>query len=194
MSKSFNKLRFLLATAILLFPLGVSAQYLTLKTNLLYGATTTPNLGLEIGLGQKTTLDVSGGYNPFTFSNNTKFKHWLVQPEFRYWLCERFNGSFFGLHLHGGEYNIGGLNLPFGMWPELENFRYQGYFYGAGISYGYQWVLGNRWSLEATAGLGYARFHYDKYECPRCGDFIKTGDKDYFGPTKLGVTLIFVIR
>lgn len=43
------------------------------------------------------------------------FKTRLVQPEFRYWLCERFNGHFFGVHGLGGEYNIAKVKLPFGL-------------------------------------------------------------------------------
>lgn len=42
-------------------------QYLALKTNLLYDATTTPNLGLEVSMGKHFTLDVSGNYNPRNF-------------------------------------------------------------------------------------------------------------------------------
>ena len=34
------------------------------KTNALYWATTTANLGFEVGLSKKLTLDVSGNYNP----------------------------------------------------------------------------------------------------------------------------------
>ena len=40
------------------------AQKVAVKTNLLYDATTTMNLGLEIGLGKKWSLDLSGNYNP----------------------------------------------------------------------------------------------------------------------------------
>lgn len=65
-----------------------------IKTNALYWATTTPNLGFEIGLSDKFTLDLSGNYNPWTFSDSKKLKHWLVQPELRFWTCERFNGHF----------------------------------------------------------------------------------------------------
>ena len=68
-----------------------------IKTNALYWATSTPNLGFEVGLAKKITLDVSGNYNPWKFGDDRQIKHWLVQPELRYWLCERFNGSFFGL-------------------------------------------------------------------------------------------------
>ena len=34
----------------------------------------------------------------------------------------------------------------------MENYRYQGNLYGAGLSYGYQWLLSNRWSMEAVIG------------------------------------------
>ncbi|MGL5261004.1 MAG: DUF3575 domain-containing protein, partial [Bacteroides sp.] len=81
------------------------AQKAAIKTNVLYDATTTFNLGVEFGLSPKWTLDVSGNYNPWTFDNNKKWKHWFVQPEARYWLCEKFNGHFFGFHAHTGQYN-----------------------------------------------------------------------------------------
>ena len=75
-----------------------------IKTNALYWATTTANLGFEVGLSKNLTLDVSGNYNPWKFSDHKQIKHWLVQPELRYWLCERFYGHFFGLHAHYAEY------------------------------------------------------------------------------------------
>ena len=70
------KKAFLLGLA-LLFSLSMSAQHFALKNNLLYDATTTPNLGFEVGLSKKVTLDVSAGYNPFKFNDGKKLKHWL---------------------------------------------------------------------------------------------------------------------
>ena len=63
-----------------------------IKTNLLGWATASPNLGLEWGFGRKSTLNVSGSFNPFEFNEGKQWKHWLVQPEYRYWFCEKFNG------------------------------------------------------------------------------------------------------
>jgi len=54
--------------------------------------------------------------------------------------------------------------------------------------------LGNRWNLEITLGGGYARFHYEKYPCLKCSAKIGEGDKDYFGPTKGAVSLIYIIK
>lgn len=105
---------FLAACFLLVFATSIHAQeqgtktYLpkfAIKTNALYWATSTPNLGFEVALAKKLTLDVSGNYNPWKFSKDRQIKHWLVQPELRYWLCERFNGSFFGLHGHYADVN-----------------------------------------------------------------------------------------
>ena len=130
-------------------------------------------------------------------------KHWLVQPEVRWWSCTRFSGHFVGLHALGGGYNWGGM-LPWGfnsgkMFGSVKNenildHRYQGWLAGAGVSYGYHWVLGNRWGLEATLGFGYAYLDYDKYPCAKCGRKIGGESKHYFGPTKAGITLIFMIK
>ena len=40
-----------------------------IKTNALYWATSTPNLGIEVGLAKKLTLDISGNYNPWKFGD-----------------------------------------------------------------------------------------------------------------------------
>lgn len=160
-----------------------------IKTNLLYWATTTPNLGLEFGLNRNMTLDITGNYNPFILGKNRKLKHILVQPEFRYWLCERFNGHFFGVNAIYSLYNVGGIKAL-----NLDGHRYEGHLFGAGFSYGYQWVISNRWNLEATLGLGYARLIYDKYNCETCKAFQGREHKNYFGPVKAGVSFIYFIK
>lgn len=169
-------------------------QNIAVKNNVLYDLTLTPNLGIEMKLSDKSTLDISGGYNPFSLGEYRRFKHWLVQPEYRYWLCERFNGIYLGVHAHGGEFSVGGLDLPFGFLSQLEDHKYEGYFIGGGVSIGRQWVLNSRWSLEASLGLGYARFEYDKYPCAECGDKIKSGNYNYWGPTKAAISFIYFIK
>ena len=113
------------------------AQKVALKTNLLYDATSTMNLGFEFGLSPKWTLDVSGNYNPWTFSKNKKWKHWLVQPEARYWFCNKMMGSFIGFHALGGSHNIGNVDLDFKFlgtdFSKLKDYRYEGWFVGAGL-------------------------------------------------------------
>lgn len=177
---------------LLLGCLGASAQKVAVKTNLLYDVTTTLNLGVEARLAPRWTLDVSANYNPFAFADDKKMKHWLVQPEARYWLCEAFNGHFLALHALGGQFNVAGMDL--GIFPSFKEHRYQGYMYGAGLGYGYQFVLGNRWNLGLELGVGWIHADYDRYLCPRCGEWQGHGKKDYVGLTKAAVSLIYVIK
>ncbi len=163
-----------------------------IKTNLLYDATTTLNLGFEFRIGGRTSLDLSGNWNPWTFDGNRKWKHYLIQPEFRWWPKETFRRHFFGIHGHYALYNIS--NLPHGPFTEyMRDHRFEGRLAGAGVSYGYRWNFNSRWALEATIGVGYAYLDYDKFECLNCGEFIEHRTKHRFGPTKAGITLIYGI-
>lgn len=57
------------------------AQKVALKSNLLYDATTTMNLGLEIGLARKWTLDIPVNYNPWKLSDGKRLRHWGHNPK-----------------------------------------------------------------------------------------------------------------
>ncbi len=189
--------KFTIITVLLfLMVFGSTAQNVGLKTNGAYWATAvTPNLGIEMAMGRKYTLEIGAGYNPFTFSDYKKFKHWLVQPELRYWTCESFNGHFFGLHALAAEFNVGGFDWPIGRLKDIKDFRYEGYAFGGGISYGYQWPIAKRLNLELNIGAGYAYLLYDKYKCIRCGEKLEADVKDnYFGVTKAAVSLIYFIK
>lgn len=168
------------------------AQKITLKTNLLYDATATVNLGAEIGLASQWTLDVTGNYNAWNFSKGRRWRHLMVQPEARYWFCERFNGHFIGLHAHWMKFNIGNVNMPFGLWDATRDNRFEGDLYGGGFTYGHQWLLGIHWNLEAALGIGYARVIYDRYPCKSCGRKLDSGKENYFGPTKAVISLVYL--
>ncbi len=189
-----NRLIVILFCLVLTSQAMVFGQNIALKNNLLYDLTLTPNLSLEVGVGRKFTLDLQTGLNPFNFSDNKKFKHYLIQPELRYWFCERFNGLFIGAHAHGGQFNVGGLKLPFNWVPSLEDHQYEGWFVGGGVSLGYQWILGNHWNLEASLGGGYARVNYDQYKCGTCGTRLKSGNLHYLGVTKAALSLVYIIK
>lgn len=176
---------------------SAKAQNVAVKTNLLYDALLNVNAGVEVGLAPKWTLDVSGDFNGWTLSHDRRWKHWLVQPEARYWFCDRFGGHFVGVHAHGGQFNVGNLNNDIKFlgtdFSKLSDHRYQGWFVGAGVAYGYAWVLGRHWNLEGEIGIGYSYTRYDEFRCEGCG---KKTDEDkthhYFGPTKAAVNLVYV--
>ena len=166
-----------------------------IKTNLLYWATTTPNIGTEIAVGKKHTAQIFFGLNPWKQSggDQSSLRHWLVMPEYRYWFKQNFNGWFLGAHALGGQYNVGSVKLPFGLKKQLRDHRYEGWYVGGGVTAGYQWKLASRLNLETSIGVGYIYSNYDKYKCGACGEKLYSGHKNYVGPTKVALSLVYLI-
>ncbi len=162
------------------------------KTNLLYWATTSPNLGFEFTLGRRWTFDATAVYNPWEWGGDGSTRFWLVQPEFRYWFCKAFERHFVGLHGIYGQYNMGNIEVPFT--DVFDNYKYKGDAYGVGLSYGYHLPIGKRWGLEFTIGAGWVHLDYDKYSCTTCRTLVASEKKDYFGLTKAGISLVYIIR
>ena len=187
---------FLLLLLLLSAYYYAAGQKVAFKTNLIYDATATVNVGAEIGLDSKWTLDVSGNLNSWSKDSYTKWKHLIVQPEARYWFCDRFSRHFIGFHLHGGIFNVGGINtvIPILKQPvhDLSENRYQGYLCGAGAAYGFAFILSRNFNLEFEAGFGYAYLDYEKYTCIGCGRKVGEGTAHYFGPTKAALNIVYL--
>lgn len=191
------KLKFLMTLLFgILITMGVKAQNVALKTNILYDATATINLGVEVGIAPKWTLDISGNLNAWSTDQTKRWKHWLVQPEARYWFCDRFSGHFLGFHAIGGQYNVGGLknNISFLGTPykNLTDNRYQGWGVGAGVAYGYAFILDRHWNLEFELGVGYIYNGFDIFECTGCGREISHDNHHYIGLTKAAINLVYL--
>lgn len=164
-----------------------------IKTDLLYGATTlTPNIGFEMGLSTRSTLEFTWGWNQLNHerSGERKLNHGLARAEYRRWFCERFDGHFVGGHIFGAKYNIGGYGVP-GLF-EKES-RYEGWAFGAGVTYGYHLALARRWGLEFHVGVGVTWFDHTRFECVRCGTKLDRPSGVWFGPTRAGVDLVFML-
>ncbi len=173
------------------------AQKVAFKTNFVSDALLSPNVGVEVGIAPKWTLDLSGEVNLWKLSGDRQWRHTLFQPEMRYWFCDRFSGHFVGAHLLGGQYNIGGINTDFKLlgtdFGKLRDTRFQGWFAGAGIAYGYDWPLAKNWNLEAEIGIGWTYTRYDQFRCTGCGKKIKENTPhNYFGPTKIAINIEYV--
>lgn len=182
-------------TAWLAMP-AANAQDVALKTNLINDIALSPNIGVEVGLAPKWTLDMTAEMNLWKVDGRS-WKHLYFQPEARYWFCQRFSGHFVGFHALGGIYNFGKLNLPFNMLgsnlKELKDKRYQGWAVGAGVVYGYAWPLHKHWNIEAALGIGWLYTRFDSYPCQICGTKIdRNKSHNYFGPTKLSVAVEYI--
>ena len=198
----------IIAVLAFLASLGTAnAQKVAVKSNALYWATATPNLGFEFAMSDRWTFELEGGYNPWNLDTekNMKVKHWLVSPEFRYWFCNSFQGHFIGLNGNFTQFNIGGI--PFSVpsvfldltkeaqgMPDLQKSRIQGWAVGAGLTYGYAWTISRRWNMEFTLGLGWWYTEYDRFESRPCGLFQDRVARHAFGPTDLGLSFIYMIK
>ncbi len=180
-----------------LFAILCAKSQVALKTNLIDDALLNANLGIEVGLTPKLSFDMPLSLNSWTLNGDKRWKHWYAQPGVRYWFCDRFQGHFVGAHLHGGQYNIGGfdgkINLFGTDFRNLADRRYQGWFAGVGISYGYAWVLGKHWNLEGELGIGYAYSRYDEFRCNGCGSKLRENvPHNYFGLTKASINIVYL--
>lgn len=153
---------------------------------------------VEFGTRSESGAQVHHGFGAFVESldvfRQQEMAHLRVQPEYRYWICRPFGGHFLGLHASYTRFNAGGVNLPFGLLPKLEDERMQGNEWAVGLGYGYHWILSRHWSLEAELGLGYSFADFSAYECRKCGDKLEERTTHRFVPTKLSVSFIYVFK
>lgn len=182
--------------------LNLYSQNIAVKTNLLYDLTTSLNVGGEIRCNDTYSISTTISYNPWTFADNRKMKHFLIQPELRRWFDDVFVGNFIGIQTHYAQFNFGGM-LPWGFGngkmfglenPTILNNRFQGNLIGLGLSYGYQWMISPLWNLEASIALGYAYLNYDRYGQAKGAPRIEKSHANYVGPTQIGISLIYFIQ
>lgn len=179
----------LLAAILAVMSIPAFSQTTSLKNNLLYDATLTPNIGIEQKIDSLSTVQLFYGLNPWRLSDTKRLRHWSLMPEYRRWLKEPFLGHFFGIHALGGEFNIAGI----GPTASIRDYHYEGWYVGGGLTYGYAWRLAEHWNLEAAIGLGYVHLAYDKYENEECGLLLDSRHKNYVGPTKLALNIAYLI-
>ena len=163
--------------------LSAHAQRISVKTNALYWAVATPNIGAEFRLNRHFTLGIEGLANKLKVGSKLNSRVVAVTPEVRYWFSIRPQaGHFVGLMGMGTDYDV-----------TLKNKVYKGTAIGGGVTYGYSFVLGRHWSLEATAGVG--RLHVrDLNHAAYEAEPKETKSSIKFAPLKLGVSFVYIIK
>ena len=171
------------------FPMNTTEnrrRVIAVKTNLLFVAALTANLGFEAELWPHWSIDLPVWYSPYDIASTRKLRLLAVQPEVRWWPGVVMNGHFIGLHTH-----VAGFNVAIN-----DKARYQDpnhALWGMGLSYGYafSWGKDNRWGIEFNIGVGFAEYDYDAYRNRRNGALFKSGSDVYWGVTRAGVNLSY---
>lgn len=164
---------------------AASAQQFAIKTNALFDAALTPDIGIEIVTGEHSSvaLSVFGHWKPYGIDS----KMITVQPEYRFW----FNGrplvrEYIGATAFASSYDM-----------TINNHVYAGNAVSLGITGGYVFPLGERWNFELSGGFGFLFFRQKQYVAdssynPSVSPVNAGGYKLF--PAKLGATFIYIIK
>ncbi len=165
--------------------------YMAVKTNMLYDLALVPNIGVEFYLGKRWSVAADWMYAWW----ETDRRHWYWRVyggavEIRHWLGKKAKEkSLTGHHvgLYGGivtyDFELGGRGYLGDKWS-----------YGGGVSYGYSCPIAPRLNLDFTLGIGYLGGVYKEYlPIDDCYVWQATKRRHWFGPTKLEVSLVWLI-
>ena len=158
-------------------------RYLGVKTNLVAWAGTILNIAADVQVSEHFSVELPVLWCPWYVSDRHAVKTFTLQPEARYWLSKPGEGHFFGVHAHMGWFNV-----------KWDKDRYQDTdrpLLGAGISYGYLLPFNEHWAGEFTLGAGYANMRYDTYYNIDNGARIDTRTKNYWGITRVGISVVY---
>ena len=122
--------------------------------------------------------------------------------EFRWWfhprkkpstrkeiVRDRLSGHYLGVYGMGGKYDF----------EHGRKFCYQGEFWSTGLTYGYSLPISKHFNLEFFLSVGYASIPYRHFiPSDDFSELFKDPDKsgkwNYFGPTKVGISLVYPIH
>ena len=192
-------IRHILSVAVLFCLIsGVQAQ--SVKVNIPFWLTGSPNVGFEYTLTRQLTVNGEVLWMPYLFKKHEEvFRALQSSVELRYYVNPRnfytndsWDGFYIGPYAMYGNFNIGLLkhNDP------LQSYRRKGWGVSGGISTGYKFAFNSRWGLDLNIGLGYAHLQYNKYYLG--GEYVnfpleRKKTKRWIGPTKFGINLTYNI-
>ena len=191
---------------ILAFPLVSGAQSpladnlpqprVVLRNNLLYDATLSPNLGLDLRVDTAWTVGLLAGFNAWDIDkdSNKKWRHMLFSLRARkYGRGQLFHKGYFESDLIYSHYNVGNIKFPFGLYKSVRDRRLQGDLIALGGKYGYSWIMARDWRIEAEAGVAVGYAWFKEYDCAVCGSYYGKDDRIFLLP-QLGINVVYIIN
>ena len=175
-------------------PREVAGEFMfAAKTNLLGDVFTAVNLGIEVPIGKRFSVNAHYMFPWWAagpYGNKYALQVLDLEGEFRWWFIpgkEKLLGHYLALQGRGGKFDLQ-WNRKFGC--------YQCNDWGVGLSYGYAMKLGKHLNMEFAFTLGYMEIDYQHYvPSPDWSvllrDNSKVGTLHYFGPTSLKVSLVY---
>lgn len=174
--------------------------FIAVKNNMLYDVVLLPNLSVEVPFGRnyEWSAVVEGNWSWWN-TGADKYNYHRIQMagvEMRRWFGNKtgnpLNGWYAGVYGYGGDYDIRLFTDK-----NSDTGQQSLWSYSAGLTIGYAIPVGRRFNLEFGLGVGYFGGKYKKYTVSNCQDgvfpLLSTHRRTYFGPTKAGVSLVWLI-
>ena len=172
---------------------------MSLRTNMLYDLGLVPNIGADFYLGKNFSLSAFWTYAWW----KTDRKHWYWRTyggdvALRYWFgkaaaAKPLTGHHIGVYAQALTYDFEFGNKGYMAGQPGGNIFDQANL-GAGIEYGYSLPIAPRLNLDFTASVGYMGGKCWEYVAEDdCYVWQRTKKTRWFGPTKLEVSLVWLI-
>ena len=124
---------------------------------------------------------------------------WALRQQITSKCARALDGS--SLHRKASEKPLTGHHV--GLYGQIVTYDFElggkGYLgdkwsYGGGVAYGYSLPVGHRFNVDFTLGIGYLGGLYKEY-IPLDGHYVwqTTKKRRWFGPTKAGISLVWLI-
>ena len=172
---------------------------MAIKTNMLYDAICTPNIGVEFHLGKRFSLHAN--YIHAWWKNEEKnffWRYYGAEASFRWWFGKSSRVKPLQGHHIGATYQIMTYDFQFGNKGILAG-KPGGMLidrpsHTVALEYGYSLPIARRLNLDFVIGAGYNWGIFDEY-VPIDGHDVwqATKRRQYIGPTKLEISLVWLI-
>ena len=174
----------------------VPQRRIALRTNLLYDATLSPNIGVDVRVDSTWTVGLLAGINAWDIDKekNKKWRHMLFSLRARKFLNDSvFHKGYIEADVIYSHFNVGNVKFPFGLYKSVRDRRLQGDLVALGGKYGYSWILARNWRIEAEAGVAVGYAWFKEYDCPHCGTFLGNDCRIFLLP-QLGINVVYIIN
>lgn len=176
-------------------PHGVQSigNRLFLTTNMLYDAALVPNIG--VGMSVTDRITVMADWMCAWWSNRDKRRYWRIYGgdiEARYRIGKRSGHSPLAGHHVGVYCSMACYDFQTGR--SHEGVLSDKYNYAMGVSYTYSMPVATRLNIDFSLGIGYLWGTYKKHmPIDDCDVWLSTHKMGWFGPTRAGVSLVWLI-
>ncbi len=165
--------------------------YMSLKNNALYDLALIPNIGAEFYLGHN--FSVAANWHYAWWKSDRIHWYWRTYGgdlSLRYWFGKAAKDK----PLTGHHVGVYGQILTYDFELGNKGILADRWSWSAGLEYGYSLPLAPKLNLDITTGVGYhTGTFYEYLPIDNCYVWQATKNRKYIGPTKLEVSLVWLL-